>query len=383
MRQHQHDHQNYKLKSSVEIPSHAEPPASTQPIMEKIETNAKRYNAQQQQQQQESQSSPRHHLHPPPETSALPSRTVVGSHCEPCEIMERKMNLMQGDVEYLRSIALSNERREIQHSYNNITYGHDNETSSINSASSVLNKQQKHQLENSGELSQMLEAVTLRHKRQIEQMTKERARWQLDMQLKIGKFALMCKELNEESAVRKEAIKVLQTELAAAKTERNALASELEAFKMKLKNSSANENEIEELRKTISKQDQEMMDRSDIAIKKRDIIIDELAKRLDYTVRTLEMEREQHRQRRQIIFPTTRPGDQIEPAGPSMPMKLLTEELSQTKEDAQESKASLEEFKASAAMREQFLLSKCDTMSKQLRAMERRLIAAGSSPTSL
>ena len=55
--------------------------------------------------------------------------------------------------------------------------------------------------------SKRLSELSTRHKRQVKQSTHERAYWQNDMHLKLEKFAMMCKNLNEEAAFRSNEVK--------------------------------------------------------------------------------------------------------------------------------------------------------------------------------
>ncbi|GMH64554.1 hypothetical protein TrST_g112 [Triparma strigata] len=63
-----------------------------------------------------------------------------------------------------------------------------------------------------------------RHRTLAAEMEKESLRWRNDMDMKVAKYALMCKELSEDNARGKEALRFSKEEIARLEIERNGLA---------------------------------------------------------------------------------------------------------------------------------------------------------------
>jgi len=267
--------------------------------------------------------------------------------CSQCQDLERRLLVMQSDVEYLRSLALDNEfGGNVNKSISSLTKIKGNKLpavirctccdqqknhpsgSSVKSgtSNSVTSKHQRilkrqyptkdiscpihsedcDKIRESAALmesSQRLIDNTTRHQAQIEQMTRERGRWQHDMHLKLSKFALLCKELNEEATLRKEDLTTLSTNLNEVQHERDAYATENETLKTKLNHSEEIQSQNALLRKALEGKDEEMFHRANNAIQKRDKIVLLLSERLQQTMDALEIAHTNIRQRRQIIFP--------------------------------------------------------------------------------
>lgn len=237
------------------------------------------------------------------------------------------------------------------------------------------------------EASQRLVDVTARHQQQIEQMTRERSRWQNDMHLKLSKFALLCKELNEESAKRKHDYIVAQTELTEIKDQHSSLTMEVELLRAKVALHEQEASESEEIRESLVTRDNELMNKADDAIKKRDAMITDLSSKLEITMDTLELERYQQRQRRQIIFPVSRhqpiqsqdattTTKSKENDGNSLIVKNLNEQLHQAQHTARVAEESLKETSKKAMEREEELQKKCHELAEELRHVQ-----LGLSPT--
>mmetsp|Transcript_23601 Transcript_23601/g.31285 ORF Transcript_23601/g.31285 Transcript_23601/m.31285 type:complete len:254 (-) Transcript_23601:186-947(-) len=228
------------------------------------------------------------------------------------------------------------------------------------------------------EASQRLVDVTARHKRQIEQMTKERARWQNDMHLKLSKFAMMCKGLNEESAKRKDDATIAQSELTSTRTERDALSSEAEILRARVELYEKNELENASIREMLRSQDNETLNWADDQVKWRDDVIEELSLKLEKTLDTLQMERQQQRIRRQIIFPVARSAslpmsnsDVFDTTSPSTTMEggnnpTLSEQLVKAKDEARTAEASLAAARIDAYKREECLRERCKQLEMRL-----------------
>lgn len=134
------------------------------------------------------------------------------------------------------------------------------------------------------------------------------SRWQYDAHAKLQKYAHLCKELNEEAELRSEEVLVLHKELEDARCERDEIASELEKARARISEYERNDVERQKAELTIQRYEERGLDGADTAIKTRDMIIADLTTRLGRALDCLELEREQQRQRRQIIFPSPRQG---------------------------------------------------------------------------
>lgn len=331
-----------------------------------------------------------HHYHypGPPTIGSHPPSDAALPHCPCCEDMERRLLFTQADLDYLRTAVLQNEFI-CSECENHRTGGSAVLFSSAHSVSSGTSSRRRKDRDREAmivssaakaattrnqesaamyEASQRLVEVTARHKRQIEEMTKERARWQNDMHLKLSKFAMMCKDLNEESAKRKEDAMSLLAELEDVKTERNALASEIQTLRAQVELHSKEESENANLREMVQRLDNEALDRVDDAVGQRDAIIKELSSRLERTLDTLEIERQQQRQRRQIIFPVSR-----QHGGASDEWQAVNAELVKARDAARVARLSLDAAKADAVRREESLQVRCDELTRELQAAERKL----------
>lgn len=133
------------------------------------------------------------------------------------------------------------------------------------------------------------------------------AHWQQEMQVKVQKYATLCQDLNEEAALRNEEALTLHRELDAVRAERDKMATELEKASAIIAQYEKNEEERVKSDLILQHYEQKGLDGADRAVKTRDSIIDDLSGRLERALDMLALEREQQRQRRQIIFPTQRP----------------------------------------------------------------------------
>mmetsp|Transcript_13304 Transcript_13304/g.16176 ORF Transcript_13304/g.16176 Transcript_13304/m.16176 type:complete len:609 (+) Transcript_13304:56-1882(+) len=150
--------------------------------------------------------------------------------------------------------------------------------------------------------SQRLIDITSRYKRQIENITRETARWQNDMHLKLSKLSMLCNDLNEESVKRKEQADTALGELDNVRNERDSKSSELEILRVRVQLYEKQEVENAEIRRLLRENENETLEVTDNAIQERDDIISDLTVRLNQAFKMLETER----QRRQVIFPNTR-----------------------------------------------------------------------------
>lgn len=212
------------------------------------------------------------------------------ARCEQCAKLENELAVLQDDLEYVRAVALRNEYV----------------CTSCNAESSshpVATPSTFHLKAN----ERLLDEVTARHKAQLEQLTKDRQRWQHDAHVKLQKYAALCKDLNEEATIRNEEVISLHKELDSLRQERNQIAGELEVARAVIANHEKDALERKKLEERLQQYESRGLDEAEHAIKTRDFVIADLSYRLEKTLDVLELEREQQRQRRQIIFPIQRP----------------------------------------------------------------------------
>jgi len=234
--------------------------------------------------------------------------------------------------------------------------------------------------------SKRLSDLSTRHKRQVKQTTHERAYWQNDMHLKLEKFAMMCKNLNEEAAHRSNEVKETKALLDKMTSERNTLVSQVDTLKARVELYEDENVEQSQLREEWSREKTEILDSINRAVKDRDATTDDLTVRLELAVETIKNERKHHAMRRQIIFPSTKPplerrdtdcSNQSAPASPhyrpNMASECLKEDdlerIQRTNEVAQKAQMSLKEAMLQNAKREK-------AMHLRLNAMERELADA-------
>ncbi len=189
----------------------------------------------------------------------------------------------------------------------------------------ILQQQQQHHKNNSSpsqinpymilrDASKRLTDLSTRHQRQVKQSMHDGAFWQNDMHLKLEKFALMCKNLNEEAAYRGNEVKETKAMLDKMTSERNALVSEAEILRAQVKSYVEECAEKSSLREEWEQERIKMMNDKELEIKHCDDIIDEMSRRLELAVDTIESERKLQIMRRSIIFPPSRP----QPSSPSL-----------------------------------------------------------------
>lgn len=282
------------------------------------------------------------HSEPPMRKPPGPTPTAASSgpkpDCKSCDGLEHRLRSTLLDMEYLRSVAMRTEYTCGSCQQRNSSKQRSNPLKSSNQDLSTL------------EASKRLMEVTAVHRRQIEQMTKERSRWRTDMQVKLSKIMMICKELNEENAVRKQAAAALEADMQYAKEGRNKLASEARLLGAQLTLHEQEQTETALLQDMLAQYEKDALDQADEGIQQRDGIVTELSARLDQTLETLSVERELLRQRRQIIFPASRPS--LPSNEPSDEVALLREELRRAKEATRNAELKLEAALAEADRKE-------------------------------
>jgi hypothetical protein len=241
-------------------------------------------------------------------------------HASHLQSLDSQLVAALDDLEYMRGVALKNDQASDETVAEKTVVSRGRETPSASSA----------------EASKQLNEVIFRHKKQVEQLTRERVsicdveplchtltqassispwhyrflpwqcRWQQDIHFKLSKFANLCKDLNEESADRNEEAVALKDELEAVKTERDTMAEELSLLRAQVRGQQTQRAEYAEMKKKLTEYENRGLDRADDAIRSRDRMISDLSSKLEQSLDLMELEREQQRQRRQIIFPAVR-----------------------------------------------------------------------------
>lgn len=272
--------------------------------------------------------------------------------CPGCSEMERRLLSAYEDIRYLHDVALRSEfNRDFPKPKTNIL-----------SAS-------HHELTTLADASKRLTEVTARHRRQIEQMTRETSRKLHDMHFKHSKISMFCKELNDESSIRKQEAVKLEAEVCELKKERDSLATEVQRLRSEVSLLELEKQEHRLLRETLTHYENGVLGRADEAILERDKMIADLSVRLERTIETLQIEREQQRQRRKIIFPVEKSMHPPEILS-SKNMATLEEELRIAKEAAKSSQKLLEATIKEATQRDDALKARCEDLERRLKKEE-------------
>jgi hypothetical protein len=129
-------------------------------------------------------------------------------------------------------------------------------------------------------------------------MSREMARWKNEMHLKLSKLAMMCKDLNDEYAKRKELVEVAKEDLSDGREERNTLSSELDILRARVALYEKQELENVEIRRLLHEYENETLSIADQAILERDAIIEDLTKRLTKSMDLLDTEKAQNLQQK-------------------------------------------------------------------------------------
>ena len=108
----------------------------------------------------------------------------------------------------------------------------------------------------------------------------------------------MCKDLNDESAKRKELVEVAKEDLSDVREERNTLSSELDILRARVALYEKQELENVEIRRLLHEYENETLSIADQAILERDAIIEDLTKRLTKSMDLLDTEKAQNLQQK-------------------------------------------------------------------------------------
>ena len=178
-------------------------------------------------------------------------------------------------------------------------------------------------------------------------------RWQHDAHVKLQKYASLCLDLNEEATMRNEEVIFLHKETESLRLQRDEMAGELEAARATIAQYERDAQERKVLETMLQYHESTGLDEAVAAIKMRDSIVEDLSARLRKTMDVLQLEREQQRQRRQIIFPTQRTSASAE-------QQNLEASLESTR-------AALEEVQCISQQRESEWVARINDLERQLK----------------
>lgn len=198
------------------------------------------------------------------------------------------------------------------------------------------------------------------------------SRKQQDIHFKHSKMSMICKTLNDESSIRRQEALALEEEVRELMLERDKLATEVQRLRTEASLHKQEEREHALLRKQMTTYENHSLGRAENAVRERDEMIGNLSSKLERTLETLEIEREQQRQRRQIIFPGQKTSRTHQTESSSIDVAALQSELRKAKEAAKASEASLEASRKAAAEREIALTVRCEHLESRLNSMSTR-----------
>ena len=128
------------------------------------------------------------------------------------------------------------------------------------------------------------------------------ARYQASTELVMEQHGSVCRDLSKEVAVQEQVMSALQEQCDATRWERDELAIENLRLKAQAATYIMQQAEYSEMKRRYLEDRQRGIQGATEAIESRDKVIDDLTSKLTLALDQLEREREQHRQRRQIIF---------------------------------------------------------------------------------
>jgi DNA repair exonuclease SbcCD ATPase subunit len=131
------------------------------------------------------------------------------------------------------------------------------------------------------------------------------------MHCKLSKLANLCKDLNDESAVRHSQALVLQNKLDAVTAERDQMTEDVVRLQAQVKAYEKQQEELEATKERLRQVEDQGLSSANRAVQERDHVIADLASKLERALDQLDLERA-HRQRRQIIFPAETVGSPLQ-----------------------------------------------------------------------
>lgn len=187
------------------------------------------------------------------------------------------------------------------------------------------------------------------------------------MHLKLEKFAHLCDNMNNESAVRNEDYNGAKDELENVKQERDQLLREVDELRAAASVHAKERDNHRLVQEKMTLYETQGLQKFEQDIEKRDKIIAKLSARLETTLDTLAMEREQQRQRRQIFFPKTSGGNaQNEVGNANVDADNNQQaEVERLRAELLETQRKMETCQLEAKQRETALLFRCDLLEKQ------------------
>ena len=190
--------------------------------------------------------------------------------------------------------------------------------------------------------------------------------WQSNMHLKLEKFAHLCDNMNNESAVRSEDFKAVKGELEQVKKERDQLLREVDELRAAASVHAKEREDHRLVQEKMTQYENQGLQKFEQGIERRDQIIAKLSARLEATSDTLAIEREQQRQRRQIFFPKTIENSQND----SSITNTQTDnnqhsEVERLRAELLEAQRKMETCQLEAKQRETALLFRCDLLEKE------------------
>lgn len=135
--------------------------------------------------------------------------------------------------------------------------------------------------------------------------TASQSRWQQDMQFKLSKFANLCKDLNDESALQKSEANKLKEELKIVKEERDSMAEELLHLRAQEFVYKKQTRELELMKERLALYESQSLAELSQAVHARDKTVSELTHKLERVLAELELCRA-HCGKRRVIFPDPR-----------------------------------------------------------------------------
>jgi len=323
------------------------------------------------------------------------------SGCDRCVQMESAILSLQADIEYVRTLELQKEfvcrdcesgpPPPAQSVSSAVSLG------SKGSRSSRLPRRKSAATEKSSiggrlsrtalflrDASKRLADLSTRHKKEVKQSHYERAYWQNDMHLKLEKFAMMCKNLNEDAAQRSNEVKELTSKLEKVTSERNGLVSQVETLKARVGLYEGESVVQSRLRDNFEKGEAGTLDLFEKAMKSRDETIEDLSKRLTVALEEVENIRLTNTSmRRQIIFPPSRPSrtmsnpsDPFGDAGSAPPSPKFRRSMCSEGEEGSEHDDITKRLKKAQLSLEAVMVQSSDrekAMQSQLDALEQEL----------
>jgi hypothetical protein len=154
----------------------------------------------------------------------------------------------------------------------------------------------------------------------------------------------------------------LHKEVDSLRLERDEMAGELETAQATIVKYERDAHERKLMETKLQYYESKGLDEADSAIKTRDAIIDDLSARLRKTLDILQVEREQQRQRRQIIFPTQR-------TSVSADQQDIETELNSTRFELEEVRSELHSLRRTSRQRETEWKTRIETLEGRLKVL--------------